>query len=59
MADIDLSLDITKDLPSLQFESALDEEEKEYLPLRARSHAQLVYACAHAIYLVRCVNQLR
>ena len=53
------SNDITTDLPSLQFESALSEEENELLVLRDRSHALTVSACAQATYFVSVLNEAR
>ena len=38
--------DITRNLPSLQFESALTEEERLFLDLRVRNHAISVTQCA-------------
>jgi len=38
--------DITRNLPSLQFESALSEEERLFLDLRVRNHAISVTQCA-------------
>ncbi|KAI8486816.1 oxidoreductase [Branchiostoma belcheri] len=51
--------DITNNLPSLQFESALTDQEKPLLVLRARSHALTVCACAQAAYLVAILNEAR
>ncbi|XP_076464346.1 NADP-dependent oxidoreductase domain-containing protein 1-like [Babylonia areolata] len=51
--------DITKNLFSLQFESALTEEERELLHLRARSHAISVYQCAQATYFVEILREIR
>ena len=51
--------DITKNLFSLQFESALNDEEKELLHLRARSHAISVYHCAQATYFVEILRDIR
>ncbi|XP_078590185.1 NADP-dependent oxidoreductase domain-containing protein 1-like [Branchiostoma floridae x Branchiostoma japonicum] len=51
--------DITNNLPSLQFESALTDGEKPLLVLRARSHALTVCACAQAAYLVAILNEAR
>ena len=51
--------DITKNLFSLQFESALNEEEKELLHLRARSHAISVYHCTQATYFVEILREIR
>ena len=51
--------DITKDLPSLQFENALTDEENSYLVLRARSHAITVSACAQATYFAAILNEVR
>ncbi|KAK3597347.1 hypothetical protein CHS0354_034590 [Potamilus streckersoni] len=52
-------VDITINLKTLQFQSALTEEEKELLFLRARSHALTVFACAQATYLVSILNEAR
>ncbi|XP_013415154.1 NADP-dependent oxidoreductase domain-containing protein 1-like isoform X2 [Lingula anatina] len=51
--------DITNNLPTLQFESALTDEEKDLLVLRARSHAITVSACAQATYLAAVFNEIR
>ena len=51
--------DITSNLPTLQFESALTEAEKECLSLRARTHAMVVSACAQATYFVTILNEAR
>ncbi|XP_050407233.1 NADP-dependent oxidoreductase domain-containing protein 1 [Patella vulgata] len=55
----DSSYDITRRLPSLQFESALTDEEKELLSLRSRSHAITVSICAHSIYLADILSEVR
>ncbi|KAL3874044.1 hypothetical protein ACJMK2_037108 [Sinanodonta woodiana] len=52
-------VDITINLQTLQFQSALTEEEKELQFLRARSHALTVFACAQATYLVSILNEAR
>ncbi|XP_072163621.1 NADP-dependent oxidoreductase domain-containing protein 1-like [Diadema setosum] len=52
--------DITKDLPSLQFETAIPKDEQgPYLLLRKRSHAVTVTACAQAAYFVAVLNEAR
>ena len=51
--------DITSNLPSLQFESALSDEQKQLLILRKRSHALTISACAQALYLVSVLNEAR
>ena len=51
--------DITRNLKSLQFESALEEDETCYLPLRARSHAISLSMCAQATYLTCILNEAR
>lgn len=51
--------DITLNLPSLQFESALDAEEKQLQYLRKRAHALTVTSCAQATFLVSALNEAR
>ena len=51
--------DITENLPSLQFDSALSSEEKKLLILRKRAHAQNSAACAQATYFVSIMNEGR
>ena len=51
--------DITHNLKSLLFESALTEEEKELLNLRKRSHALTVSVCAQTTYFVSIFNEAR
>ena len=51
--------DITRNLPSLTFESALDEEELLLLHLRQQSHAHTVLACATSTFLVHILNEAR
>ncbi|ESO83530.1 hypothetical protein LOTGIDRAFT_133318 [Lottia gigantea] len=51
--------DITRRLPSLQFESALTDEEKELLSLRPRSHAITVSICGHSVFLVDILSEVR
>ncbi|KAJ8309313.1 hypothetical protein KUTeg_014187 [Tegillarca granosa] len=51
--------DITHNLETLQFESALTEEEKQMLRLRAISHATTVSACAQATFLVSILHEAR
>ncbi|KAI8788266.1 NADP-dependent oxidoreductase domain-containing protein 1 [Biomphalaria glabrata] len=50
------SLFITKNLPSLEFENALSEDEKQLLHLRNNSHAILVTQCALATAIVNILN---
>lgn len=51
--------DITRNLPSLAFESALDEDELLLLHLRQQSHAHTVIACASSAFLINILNELR
>lgn len=51
--------DITKNLPSLQFDSALHDEEKALLCLRSRSFAVISSACGQAAYFVAILNEAR
>lgn len=51
--------DVTNNLTSLQFESALAEDEKQLLVLRDRAHALTVTACAQATYFVSILNEAR
>ena len=51
--------DITSNLTSLQFESALTDEEKSLIHLRRRSHAHTVTVCAQATYFVSILNEAR
>lgn len=53
------SLDITNNLPSLTFESALDEEEVLLLHLRQQSHAHTVLVSATCSFLVHILNEAR
>lgn len=53
------AVDITKNLLTLQFESALTEEEKELQYLRKRAHALTVNSCAQAAFLVSILNEAR
>ncbi|KAK2169669.1 hypothetical protein LSH36_8g13001 [Paralvinella palmiformis] len=57
--EIDDLGDITNNLTSLQFESALTEEEKSVIHLRRRSHAHTVTVCAQATYFVSILNEAR
>ena len=57
--EIDELGDITYNLKSLLFESALTEEEKQLLHLRKRTHAQTVSVCAQATYFVSIFNEAR
>ena len=51
--------DMTSDLSSLNFETALSPEELQYLPLRVRHHCFSVTSCAYAVYIVSTFNELR
>jgi len=51
--------DITSNLPSLQFESALGDDEKQFQYLRKRAHCLTVTSCAQATYLVSILNEAR
>ena len=53
------AVDITANLLTLQFESALTDEEKELLYLRKRAHALTVNSCAQAAFLVSILNEAR
>lgn len=57
--DVENFDDVTRNLPSLQFESVLSDEEKELLPLRARSHALTAHACAQATYYACVLAEAR
>ena len=57
--DVQHIADITDNLPSLQFDSALSTEEKKMLILRKRAHAQNASACAQATYFVSVLNEAR
>ena len=57
--DLAISGDITQNLKSLQFEYALNEDEKEFMILKQRSHALTVAACAQAVYFVSLLNEAR
>lgn len=52
-------VDITDNLQTLQFESALSDDEKSILYLRIRSHALTVTACAQATYFASVLNEAR
>lgn len=52
-------IDITHNLESLQFESALDDAEKQLLVLRKRSHALTVTACAQATFVANILHEAR
>jgi len=54
-----LPVDIANNLETLQFESALTEEEKEFLHLRNRTHAITVSACAQATFFVKILHEAR
>ena len=58
-SEIDEIGDITVNLQSLSFESALSEDEKQLIGLRKRSHALSVTACAQATYFISVVNEAR
>lgn len=51
--------DITRNLPSLTFESALDEEELQLLYLRKQSHAHTVLVSSTCAFLVHIMNEAR
>jgi len=51
--------DITRNLPSLQFDAALTEDEKQLLPLRARAHALAVTQCALATATVDVLKKAK
>ncbi|XP_067932744.1 NADP-dependent oxidoreductase domain-containing protein 1-like [Watersipora subatra] len=51
--------DITRNLPSLTFESALDEEEQRILYLRQQSHAHTTLVSASCSFLVSILNEVR
>ena len=51
--------DITCNLQSLLFESALTDDEIRLLHLRKRSHALTVTACAQATHFVSILNEAR
>ena len=57
--EIDELGDITRNLTSLQFQSALTDEERSLLHLRKRSHAHTVTTCAQATYYVTILNEAR
>lgn len=52
-------IDITHNLESLQFESALNDEEKQLLALRKRSHAMVVTACTQATFFANILHEAR
>ena len=58
-SEIDEIGDITTNLHSLSFESALSDTEKDLIGLRKRSHALSVIACAQATYFISVVNEAR
>lgn len=51
--------DITRNLPSLTFECALDEEELLLIHLRQQSHAHTTIASATSAFLVHILNETR
>lgn len=51
--------DITRNLPSLTFESALDDNELLLLHLRQQSHAHTVQVCASSAFLISVLNEVR
>ncbi|PIK59987.1 putative NADP-dependent oxidoreductase domain-containing protein 1 [Apostichopus japonicus] len=59
ISNLNIVSDITRDLPSLQFESSLTEDEKPYLGLRVRSHAIGSSLCGQATYFTAILNQAR
>ena len=52
-------VDITHNLESLQFESALNEDEKQLLVLRKRSHAMVVTSCTQATFFANLLHEAR
>ncbi|KAK3094039.1 hypothetical protein FSP39_023312 [Pinctada imbricata] len=54
-----LPADITQNLKTLQFESALSDDEKQLLHLRERSHALTVAGCVHATFMARLLQEAR
>uniref|UniRef100_A0A1I8G679 F420_oxidored domain-containing protein n=1 Tax=Macrostomum lignano TaxID=282301 RepID=A0A1I8G679_9PLAT len=58
MATFDLT-DITANLPSVQFESALTEEQYAENYLRNKCHSLLYNACAQSVYFVSSLNEFR
>lgn len=52
-------IDITRNLPSLTFESALDEEELILLHLRQQSHAHTTIVAASCSFLTHVLNDTR
>ena len=51
--------DITKNLPSLQFDSALpDEERRGLIQLRQKNLAAISTACAQAVYFVSIISEV-
>ena len=51
--------DITRNLPSLTFESALDEDEQSIMHIRQQSHAHTVITCASMSFLGCILNEVR
>ena len=51
--------DITRNLPSLTFESALDEDELNILYLRQQSHAHTTLVAASCAFLAHILNEMR
>ncbi|XP_074646105.1 NADP-dependent oxidoreductase domain-containing protein 1-like [Tubulanus polymorphus] len=52
-------VDITANLPTQQFESAISEEFEQYMVLRKRSHAINCVICAQTVYFCTVLNQVR
>ena len=58
-AEMDCMADITANLTSLQFESALSDNELQTLYIRKNAQALTVTACAQAVYFVSIMNEAR
>ncbi|XP_061172106.1 NADP-dependent oxidoreductase domain-containing protein 1-like [Saccostrea echinata] len=52
-------IDITHNLESLQFESALNDDERQLLVLRKRSHALVVTMCTQATFFANILHEAR
>jgi hypothetical protein len=57
--EIDEFGDICHNLQSIQFESALTDEEAGLLYLRKRAHALTVFNCAQATYFASVLSETR
>ena len=57
--EIDEFGDICHNLQSIQFESALTENEAELVYLRKRAHALTVFTCAQATYFASIFSEAR